>query len=97
MEIADSLGGNLTCGAKTKETDGVKNVSDDELEDIIEPDIDVGTYSYDDIAVDEPENNNSIKTEIIKQKLEKLKHESEVKSSIPLFSGFLIDQLIGKK
>ena len=94
MEIADSLGGKLTCGAKTKETDGVKNVSDDELEDVIEPDIDVGTY--DDI-VDESENNNSIKTEIFKQKLEKLKLEAEVKSRVPLFSGFLIDQLIGKK
>ena len=94
MEIADSLGGKLTCGAKTKETDGVKNVSDDELEDVIEPDIDVGTY--DDI-VDESENNNSIKTETFKQKLEKLKLEAEVKSSVPLFSGFLIDQLIGKK
>ena len=67
-------------------------VSDDE--DIIEPDIDVGTY--DDI-VDESENNNTIKTEIFKQKLEDLKLENKVKSSIPLFSGFLIDQLIGKK
>ena len=57
MEIADSLGGNLTCGAKTKETDGVKNVSDDELEDVIEPDIDVGTY--DDI-VDESEKAESL-------------------------------------
>ena len=93
MEVADSLGGKLTCGAKTKEAEGVKTVSDDE--DVIEPDIDVGTY--DDI-VEESENNNSIKTtEIFKQKLEKLKLESQVKSSIPLFSGFLIDQLIGKK
>ena len=57
MEIADSLGGKLTCGAKTKETDGVKNVSDDELEDVIEPDIDVGTY--DDI-VDESEKAESL-------------------------------------
>ena len=48
MEIADNIGGSrLTCGAKT---DNVKNASDDE--DIIEPDIDVGTY--DDI-VDESE------------------------------------------
>ena len=93
MEVADSLGGKLTCGAKTKEAEGVKTVSDDE--DVIEPDIDVGTY--DDI-VEESENNNSIKTtEIFKQKLEKLKLEAEVKSSVPLFSGFLIDQLIGKK
>ena len=57
MEIADSLGGNLTCGAKTKETDGVKSVSDDEMEDVIEPDIDVGTY--DDIA-EESEKEESI-------------------------------------
>ena len=48
MEIADNIGGSrLTCGAKT---DNVKNASDEE--DIIEPDIDVGTY--DDI-VDESE------------------------------------------
>lgn len=55
MEVADSLGGKLTCGAKTKEAEGVKTVSDDE--DVIEPDIDVGTY--DDI-VEESEKEQSL-------------------------------------
>ena len=83
MEIADNIGTRLTCGSKTptsNESD-IKTASDDD-EDIIEPDIDVGTY--DDI-VDESE------TKDIKLKIE------DVKTKIPLFSGFLIDQLIGKK
>ena len=51
MEIADSMGPRLTCGAGKSATGDIKmTVSDDE--DIIEPDIDVGTY--DDI-VDESE------------------------------------------
>ena len=50
MEIADNIGARLTCGAKAAPSDR-KPVSDDD-EDIIEPDIDVGTY--DDI-VDESE------------------------------------------
>ena len=51
MEIADSMGPRLTCGAGKSSTGDIKmTVSDDE--DIIEPDIDVGTY--DDI-VDESE------------------------------------------
>ena len=49
MEIADNVAGRLTCGAKNKDND-IKTNSDDE--DIIEPDIDVGTY--DDIAEEEP-------------------------------------------
>ena len=90
MEIADNIGGSrLTCGTKT---DNVKNASDEE--DIIEPDIDVGTY--DDI-VDESENNNNVKDEKIKEEMETLNLKSTVTPHIPLFSGFLIDQLIGKK
>ena len=50
MEIADNIGAKLTCGAKSPPSDR-KPVSDDD-EDVIEPDIDVGTY--DDI-VDESE------------------------------------------
>ena len=50
MEIADNIGARLTCGAKTAVSD-TKPASDDD-EDIVEPDIDVGTY--DDI-VDESE------------------------------------------
>ena len=80
MEIADNIGSRLTCGAKTAPSDR-KAVSDDD-EDIIEPDIDVGTY--DDI-VDESENNNNVKI------------EEKVKTNIPLFTGFLIEQLLGRK
>ena len=50
MEIADNIGARLTCGTKAAPSD-CKPVSDDD-EDVIEPDIDVGTY--DDI-VDESE------------------------------------------
>ena len=50
MEIADNIGARLTCGTKAALSD-CKPVSDDD-EDVIEPDIDVGTY--DDI-VDESE------------------------------------------
>ena len=80
MEIADNIGGRLTCGAKAAPRD-CKPVSDDD-EDVIEPDIDVGTY--DDI-VDESENNNNVKI------------EEKVKTNIPLFTGFLIEQLLGRK
>ena len=80
MEIADNIGDRLTCGAKAAPRD-CKPVSDDD-EDIIEPDIDVGTY--DDI-VDESENNNNVKI------------EEKVKTNIPLFTGFLIEQLLGRK
>ena len=48
MEIADNIGTRLTCGAKTAPSD-TKPLSDDD-EDVIEPDIDVGTY--DDIVDD---------------------------------------------
>jgi len=90
MEIADTLGSRLTCGAKAAtNTEGDVKAASDEDEDIIEPDIDVGTY--DDI-VDDSENNNVNKTEIFSQNL-----ETKLKSNIPLFSGFLIEQLIGKK
>jgi len=51
MEIADNIGARLTCGAKTSPCDTKPVISDDD-EDVIEPDIDVGTY--DDI-VDESE------------------------------------------
>ena len=50
MEIADNIGARLTCGTKAAPSDS-KPLSDDD-EDVIEPDIDVGTY--DDI-VDESE------------------------------------------
>ena len=80
MEIADNIGDRLTCGAKAAPRD-CKPVSDDD-EDVIEPDIDVGTY--DDI-VDESENNNNVKI------------EEKVKTNIPLFTGFLIEQLLGRK
>ena len=80
MEIADNIGARLTCGAKTAVSD-TKPASDDD-EDIVEPDIDVGTY--DDI-VDDSENNNGVKT------------EEKVKTNIPLFTGFLIEQLLGRK
>ena len=50
MEIADNIGARLTRGTKAAPSD-CKPVSDDD-EDVIEPDIDVGTY--DDI-VDESE------------------------------------------
>ena len=80
MEIADNIGAKLTCGAKSPPSDR-KPVSDDD-EDVIEPDIDVGTY--DDI-VDDSENNNNVKI------------EEKVKTSIPLFTGFLIEQLLGRK
>ena len=58
MEIADNIGARLTCGTKAAPSDS-KPLSDDD-EDVIEPDIDVGTY--DDI-VDESENNNNVKIE----------------------------------
>ena len=80
MEIADNIGARLTCGAKAAPSDR-KPVSDDD-EDVIEPDIDVGTY--DDI-VDDSENNNNVKI------------EEKVKTNIPLFTGFLIEQLLGRK
>ena len=81
MEIADNIGSRLTCGAKAAPSES-KPVSDDD-EDVIEPDIDVGTY--DDI-VDESENNNN-----------NVKIEEKVKTNIPLFTGFLIEQLLGRK
>ena len=80
MEIADNIGARLTCGTKAAPSDS-KPLSDDD-EDVIEPDIDVGTY--DDI-VDESENNNNVKI------------EEKVKTNIPLFTGFLIEQLLGRK
>ena len=78
MEIADNLGA-LTCARKSDVESDVKTASDEE--DIIEPDIDVGTY--DDI-VDDSENNN-------------YPNINKIKTNIPLFTGFLIDQLIGKQ
>merc|ERR1711878_43549 len=57
MEIADNIGSRLTCGAKAAPRD-CKPVSDDD-EDVIEPDIDVGTY--DDIVDDSENNNNNVK------------------------------------
>ena len=80
MEIADNIGARLTCGTKAAPSDS-KPLSDDD-EDVIEPDIDVGTY--DDI-VDDSENNNNVKI------------EEKVKTNIPLFTGFLIEQLLGRK
>ena len=79
MAIAEHIESRLLCGDKTADRN-VKNTSDDD--DVIEPDIDVG--SYDDI-VDEAE---SIKCEV-----ESIKCEP---NSI-LCKSFLIEHILQKK
>ena len=74
MQIAENIGSRLSCGAKPVHSD-IRTVGDDE--DVIEPDIDVG--SYDDIVEDS---------------------ENDVLQTLPrqrasIFTGFLIEQLIG--
>ena len=93
MEIADKLG-TLTCGIKSGHAldSDVKTASDDE--DIIEPEIDVGTY--DDMA-DESENNNHINNKKTIQAFGETSLKHKMNTNIPLFTGFLIDQLIGNK
>ena len=75
MEIARNVSSRLSCGSKKAISD-FKTVRDD---DVIEPDIDVG--SEDIVEVSE---NNSIKTLIEKRE-----------TKIPIFRGFLIEQLLG--
>ena len=57
------------------------NISD-ENDNVIEPDIDVG--SYDDIVDEREKNNNEYNTE-------------KVVTKIPVFTGFLIEELLRKK
>jgi hypothetical protein len=77
MQIAENIGSRLSCGAKPVHSD-LRTVGDDE--DVIEPDIDVG--SYDDIVEDNDNNNVS---------------HDKVETKIPVFRGFLIEQLIGRQ
>ena len=56
MQIAENIGSRLSCGAKPVHSD-LRTVGDDE--DVIEPDIDVG--SYDDIVEDRENIKNEVK------------------------------------
>ena len=80
MAIAENIGGRLLCGDKLGQSDE-KNISD-ENDNVIEPDIDVG--SYDDIVEEGEE-------KIINE----YNHEHGV-SKAPMFSGFLIEELLRK-
>ena len=80
MTIAENIGGRLLCGDKLGQS-GERKISD-ENDDIIEPDIDVG--SYDDIVDEREKNNNEYNTE-------------KVVTKIPVFTGFLIEELLRKK
>ena len=77
MQIAENIGSILSCGAKPVHSD-LRTVGDDE--DVVEPDIDVG--SYDDIVEDKEYNKINL---------------GKVETKIPVFRGFLIEQLIGRQ
>jgi len=92
MEIADGVSNQLTCCSKS----GKKNVSDEEAEDVIEPEIDVGTY--DDI-VDESEKEEedgccSHDTHHDHHHHHH-DHHHDIKETKP-FRGFSIDQILMK-
>ena len=78
MQIAQNIGSRLSCGDKPVYSD--RNIGDDE--DVIEPDIDVG--SYDDIKEEEDNDNIQLKPE-------------KDETNLPNFRGFLIEQLIGRQ
>merc|ERR1711936_1052059 len=80
MAIADNIGARLLCGDKHGQR-GEMNIGD-ENDDVIEPDIDVG--SYDDIVDEKEKNNNEY-------------NAGKAVTKIPMFTGFLIDELLRKK
>ena len=83
MEIADGVSNQLTCCSKSAK----KNASDEEEEDVIEPEIDVGTY--DDIVEDSEKEEDGCCPH------DTHNHTHDIKETKP-FRGFSIDQILMK-